>query len=75
MSVKHSSEVTELLRSLRSRGYTISMGGRNHYKIRSDQAISFLPCSPSDHRSLLNACAELRRRGFEFTFRGKEYRQ
>lgn len=56
-------EVDRLVASLRSMGYQVKPTRSGHYSVRAGGAIVVLPGSPSDHRSLRNAMALLRRAG------------
>jgi predicted RNA binding protein YcfA (HicA-like mRNA interferase family) len=56
-------EMTQLVRSLARQGWLIEKTRGNHWRARHpDRAgIAFFPSTPSDHRSILNTQAQLRR--------------
>jgi hypothetical protein len=62
------SALTELLRELEAQGFTWRTTKRNHILIYAPQGhvVTTLPSTPSDHRSMKNAIAGLRRAGFEW---------
>jgi DNA-binding PadR family transcriptional regulator len=56
-------DVADLLEAATRAGATIEKGG-SHWKVRKDgEVIGTVPSTPSDHRSLLNARAALKRKG------------
>ncbi len=58
-------EIAQILGELDRQGFEVKMGGSGHWKVYADnRLITTLPATPSDHRSLRNAIAILRRAGF-----------
>lgn len=62
------SALTELIRELQAQGFTTRTTKRGHILVYAPDGrmISTLPSTPSDHRSMKNAIATLRRAGFEW---------
>jgi hypothetical protein len=60
-----SREVRQLVSRLEAAGYRVTRGASGHIKVYDPGGamISSLPSSPSDHRSLKNGIAQLRRKG------------
>lgn len=68
-------DVKDLVKALRAEGYVVDVSGGNHTRV-TDPATgvqSTFPLTPSDYRGMLNACQQLKKSGFSFTFRGKRY--
>lgn len=65
-----------LVAALRDAGYTVELATRSgHYRATcptTGETVT-LPSTPSDWRSLHQACHNLKRKGFRFTFKGKTY--
>lgn len=62
------SAMTELLRELVNQGFTCRTTKRGHFLVYdpTGRVVTTLPSTPSDHRSMKNAIAVLRRAGFEW---------
>ncbi len=74
MARRGSKDLEALLKSLEAEGYFVGLNNSGHYYAEADdESRVVIGNTPSDHRTLQNACALLRRQGFEFTFRGKRY--
>lgn len=61
--------VKELLRrldALEPHGVTVERGARQHFKVRlRGRVVATLPSTPSDVRTILNCCSDLRRGGVD----------
>ena len=55
----------ELADRIRATGCTVDHGGKHMIVKRGREMVDSLPCTSSDHRALLNACQQLRRRGVD----------
>lgn len=58
----------ELHKALKDAGYVLHTNGHGHYKVidtLDNKQYGSLPCTPSDHRSLQNDLATLRRKGVD----------
>lgn len=62
---KTDKEVAELVEAVRKAGGSAELNGSGHWKVRdaSGHAVGSIPATPSDHRSLKNSQADLRRHG------------
>ena len=58
-------DITELLRALSKVGVTCEKTKAGHWKAYTPNGVVFFCSTPSDKRSLLNAKAELRRKGVD----------
>jgi ribosomal protein S25/predicted RNA binding protein YcfA (HicA-like mRNA interferase family) len=56
-------DVAKLINNIRHQGWTVKRTSGGHYQARKGQEVVVLPATPSDHRSLDNARASLRRAG------------
>lgn len=66
MSNGYTREMNKLVRVLRRQRWDCRVTGKNHWRLRPPQrhhGIVFAPCTPSDHRSLPNLIAKLRKSG------------
>lgn len=54
-------DVRKLVRELRREGYTVIESGHHLPVLLDGRRVGTLPCSPSDHRSLLNTRRDIRR--------------
>lgn len=64
-------EIRRLLRLVEGQGCTTTKNKKNHWKVRlPDGSLVTFPGTPSDHRSMANAVALLRRKGLEIPSRG-----
>ena len=62
-----SRDVRQLVAALREQGWRVELTKNGHYRAYPPAGAGspvFLPGTPSDHRSLANTIALLRRRGF-----------
>lgn len=67
-------QINELLKSLKKAGYEVSRTKNNHWKVTSPGLNNIVVAStPSEGRGTLNVCSELRKAGYKFTFKGKQY--
>ncbi|MFE3202207.1 type II toxin-antitoxin system HicA family toxin [Embleya sp. NPDC059237] len=58
-------DIKKLIKALEAQGFTVVRTKGNHYKVyKGGRLITTLPFTPSDHRSILNCIAVLRRAGF-----------
>lgn len=58
-------EIAEILAELDRQGFEVKRGGSGHWKVYdAAHLVATLPSTPSDHRSLRNTLAVLRRAGF-----------
>lgn len=61
-----SKEVDQLRKKLQLQKFTERRTSRGHYQIRKGgRVVTVLPGTPSDHRTLKNCIADLRREGFQ----------
>lgn len=59
-------ELRPLVRAAIAAGWTVTKTGGGHLRFRSPTgALVFAPSTPSDHRSVKNTAAELRRHGLD----------
>ncbi|MFI8932422.1 hypothetical protein ACIG3E_32760 [Streptomyces sp. NPDC053474] len=59
-------EVEKLVIKLRKQGFTAEKTNKGHWKVsKGSTLITFLPGTPSDHRSLKNCLSYLKRAGFK----------
>lgn len=59
-----SKEMVQLARRLERQGWAVSRTKRDHYRFVSpDGTIVYAPGTPSDHRSIHNVIAKLKRTG------------
>lgn len=56
-------EIGKLVSTLREQGWIVQRTGSNHYKATKGLRMAILPATPSDHRSLANTRAQLRKFG------------
>ena len=69
-------DIKELVGALRSAGHSVELTSGGHHAVRHRDGgeTVFMPATPSDGRGMLNACSKLRRAGFSFRWKGKDYR-
>jgi hypothetical protein len=61
-----SSDMATLVRRLRKLKCKVDGGGSKHYQVRLPNGRTvFMPSTPSDHRSIPNVRAQLRRAGLD----------
>ncbi|MFH0246378.1 hypothetical protein ACGRHY_29055 [Streptomyces sp. HK10] len=61
-----SKEVKQLIKKLESQGFTVEATRKGHYKVsRKGAFVTYLPGTPSDHRSLKNCLSYLKRAGYK----------
>ena len=62
-----SKEVKDLIRSLRKQGWTVEQTRNNHWKATAPTGgqPEYIASTPSDHRSLKNTVARLKRLGYD----------
>ncbi|MGW1976668.1 hypothetical protein [Streptomyces sp. NPDC001889] len=61
-----SKEVRQMVKALEQQDFTVRQTKNNHYQVfKSGQFVTVLPGTPSDHRSLKNSMAYLKRAGFK----------
>jgi hypothetical protein len=60
-----SKEMKQLVKQIEANGYTVVQSGRNHLKVKNEAGgtVATMPGTPSDHRSILNTRAQMRRLG------------
>ncbi|MEU5430798.1 hypothetical protein AB0H73_35070 [Streptomyces olivoreticuli] len=59
-------EVRQLIKALEKQGFEVRQTKNNHYQVfKKGSFVTVLPGTPSDHRSLKNSMAYLRRAGFK----------
>ncbi|MFE1785623.1 hypothetical protein ACFW9F_24380 [Streptomyces sp. NPDC059506] len=59
-------EVRQLLKKLARQGFDVELTRNGHYKVYWDgRFVGTLAGTPSDHRSLKNSVANLKRAGFQ----------
>lgn len=57
-------EMKDIVKTLRSQGWTVTLTRSNHYRCQSPSGAStWTPSTPSDHRGIKNLRADLRRLG------------
>lgn len=61
-------DLRKLIKALESEGYTVRKTKKQHYEVRDTQGfrVTTLPGTPSDHRTMKNSLAPLKRRGFQW---------
>jgi predicted RNA binding protein YcfA (HicA-like mRNA interferase family) len=59
-------EINRLIRVLEDQGFTAEKTRKGHWLVRSPEGrvIATLAATPSDHRSIINSIARLRKAGF-----------
>lgn len=67
-------DMQDLVNALVDAGYTVELMSK-HAKVRGGNEMVIMPRTPSDPRALRNALLQLRRSGYKFTYKGREYRQ
>lgn len=67
-------DMLDLVNALVDAGYTVELTSK-HTKVRGGNEMVIMPRTPSDPRALRNALAQLRRSGYKFTYKGREYKQ
>lgn len=65
-------DLTKILKAITKAGYTVVINQRGHPEIytQDGEKVTTFSGTPSDRRSLLNALAPLKRRGFRWPPRG-----
>jgi len=65
-------DIRRLLRALEDDGYTWRLSSNGHPIVYAPtgERVTTLPGTPSDHRSMKNALAPLKRRGFQWPPQG-----
>lgn len=59
-----SREIDSLVKELRKQGWTCTKTKRSHWRLASPTGgLTFCPSTPSDHRSIANTRADVRRLG------------
>lgn len=65
MSIQRTREVRKLIRRLEKDGWSARKTGGGHWVVRSPEGVPVsMPSSPSDHRSMKNVMAKLKRAGW-----------
>lgn len=62
-------EMDALVRKLEDQGFTVEKLRNNHWRVKdgSGRFVTIMPSTPSDHRSMKNCVAVLKRAGFNPT--------
>ena len=58
-------EIKRIVKALETQGFYVERSGKGHLKVKNERGgtVYVMPSTPSDHRSLKNTVAELRRKG------------
>lgn len=61
-----SKDIRQLIKKLEAQGFTVTPTRNGHYRVsKNGTSVTTLPGTPSDHRSMKNCLAYLKRAGFK----------
>ncbi|MEU5900370.1 hypothetical protein [Streptomyces venezuelae] len=59
-------DITGLIKKLNEQGFEVERAKNNHWTVRKNgRRVTTLPSTPSDHRTMKNCLAYLKREGFK----------